>query len=660
MSCEPQFTSPTRPAFRRHRHCASSTDSCYSCDNTPHYQLTRTQSPLSTTNQLPSSFAHRPPYLPSHILFNEQFNSSQSSLGQSSNYHSSTSHTRYPEPYTDNPFLPLQALRHLRSNEQLVKSPSFQSLASATLSRRKPPPSLVLKDLNPAPLATSNCQVNAPQGQTPGVERRPATRPIVLSDSSQFSHANSNSGESDLVSAYTCHTSLPIELYPANLPQNNHRVGIQSTRTPVIESSRTKSITESRTVDVPDTGLMLRFRSNADIQVSENEGRRWSINDVPGGNEVNEFEQDVREQNVAYGGMSESGPIGKTNLDTAKSQIHADPDKTPTNELEGIPWPSVHASTPALPRKRPPPIYVGNQVQRSTLTQTEMAAAARSNEENASLKLDSPTSINGDGFASPRKLSDASHFSLSMFPLTPTTPNYGDIVRAGLNSANSPLRQTFSPTRESLSAPPVGFAPPFSPRSLQPPSPPHHHRSAPNTPVRRSTAEADHGSFLSYTQNRTKRASADSPAQHQKKAQSIASHHLPASSPKPGNHSPGVARPFPDRERTNTLTSLGSDSVYSQDQDSDSGSCYSDDDDAASMTSSVAEAIMMAQEERRFSRQSRLAYMRDVAMSESAQEPSVESHASLSSDPDSSEQSASPARASLRGPTHCQHYTPDS
>ncbi|KAG8706468.1 hypothetical protein FRC09_002397, partial [Ceratobasidium sp. 395] len=85
---------------------------------------------------------------------------------------------------------------------------------------------------------------------------------------------------------------------------------------------------------------MLRFRSNADIQVSENEGRRWSINDVPGGNEVNEFEQDVREQNVVYGGMSESGPIGKTSLDVAKSQIHADPDKTPTNELEGIPWPS--------------------------------------------------------------------------------------------------------------------------------------------------------------------------------------------------------------------------------------------------------------------------------------------------------------------------------
>ncbi|KAG8687490.1 hypothetical protein FRC09_013461 [Ceratobasidium sp. 395] len=271
-----------------------------------------------------------------------------------------------------------------------------------------------------------------------------------------------------------------------------------------------------------------------------------------------------------------------------------------------------------------------------------MTAAARSNAENAPLKLDSPTSINSDGFASPRKLSDASHFSLSMFPPTPTTPNYGDIVRAGLNSANSPLRQTFSPTRESLSAPPVGFAPPFSPRSLQPPSPPHHHRSAPNTPVRRSTAEADHGSFLSYTQNRTKRASTDSPTQHQKKAQSIANHHLPAISPKPDQPSPRVAQPFPDRERTNTLASLGSDSVYSQDQDSDSGSCYSDDDDAASMTSSVAEAIMMAQEERRFSRQSRLAYMRDVAMSESAQEPSVESHASLSSDPDSSEQSASP------------------
>ncbi|KAG9102900.1 hypothetical protein FRC07_010129 [Ceratobasidium sp. 392] len=285
-----------------------------------------------------------------------------------------------------------------------------------------------------------------------------------------------------------------------------------------------------------------------------------------------------------------------------------------------------------------------------------MAAAPRSNGENASLKMDSPTSIYDDGLASSRKLSDASHFSLSMFPPTPTTPLHGDIVWAGLNSANSPLRQAFSPTGENLSSPPIGLAPPFSP-SLQPPSPSHHHRSTPNTPVRRATTKADRRSSLPHAQNRVGRASTDSPAQRERiRVISFASHHPRVVSPEPGHRSFNADQPYQDspsyrstlerrqeqyRNRSNTATSPVSNSAYSQDQDSDSGSCYSDDD-AASVTSSMDEAIMMAREERRSSRQSRLAYMRDAAIMESPQEPSLESHESSSSDPASLGQSAGP------------------
>ncbi|KAG9102950.1 hypothetical protein FRC07_010115 [Ceratobasidium sp. 392] len=286
-----------------------------------------------------------------------------------------------------------------------------------------------------------------------------------------------------------------------------------------------------------------------------------------------------------------------------------------------------------------------------------MTAAPRSNGENASLKMDSPTSIYNDGFASPRKLSDASHFSLSMFPPTPTTPLHGDIVWAGLNSANSPLRQAFSPTGEILSSPPIGLAPPFSP-SLQPPSPSHHHQSAPNTPVRRATTETDRRlSYLSHTQNRAGRASTDSPAQRERiRVISFASHHPRVVPGDPSHRSFNADQPYQEspsyrttpgrrqeqcRNHSDTVTSPVSHSAYSQDQDSDSGSCYSDDD-AASVTSSMDEAIMMAREERRSSRQSRLAYMRDAAIIESPREPSWQSHESSSSDPASLGQSASP------------------
>ncbi|KAG8744146.1 hypothetical protein FRC10_010715 [Ceratobasidium sp. 414] len=285
------------------------------------------------------------------------------------------------------------------------------------------------------------------------------------------------------------------------------------------------------------------------------------------------------------------------------------------------------------------------------MTQTGMAATTCSNEENVALKAGSPKSIKNAGFAA-RKPSDASQFSLSMFPPTPTTPLHGDIVWAGLNSANSPLRQAFFSSHQSLSPSPVGLAPPSSPWSLRPLPSSDHHQSAPSTPVRRASTRAGHQSHPTYTRNRPKRASADPPTHHgRNRVGSVTS----AISLGPGHHSLGVVQyqgPFgyasaterrqkQPRKRSNTVASSGSDSVYSQDQDRESESCYSDDD-AASMASSVEEAIMMAQEERRFSRQSRLAYMRDSPMSESGRELSLESHASSYSSSGSPEQSAGP------------------
>ncbi|KAG9073471.1 hypothetical protein FS749_015138, partial [Ceratobasidium sp. UAMH 11750] len=139
-----------------------------------------------------------------------------------------------------------------------------------------------------------------------------------------------------------------------------------------------------------------------------------SIIKSPGCNEVDSFVLDTRGYNVAREHAKEP-IVGKPGSSIAKSQIRAGPETTPTNELEGIPWPSLSASPANGLRKRPPPIYVGNQVQRSTKTETGMVAATRSNEENDALEVDSPKSIKSAGFAS-RKPSDASQFSLSMFP----------------------------------------------------------------------------------------------------------------------------------------------------------------------------------------------------------------------------------------------------
>ncbi|KAG9076499.1 hypothetical protein FRC06_009475, partial [Ceratobasidium sp. 370] len=408
-------------------------------------------------------------------------------------------------------------------------------------------------------------------------------------------------------------------------------------------------------MDTSDISSTLRLVTGTGLRVDEIKTRRVSINESPGCNEVNGFVWDIREQNVACEQMEEL-IVGITGSSVARSQISADPEPAPTNELERILWPGVL-------RKRPPPIYVGNQVQRSTMTQTGMVAAARSNEEHVALKMDSPTSIRSAGFAS-RKPSDASQFSLSMFPPTPTTPLHGDIVWAGLNST-SPLLQAFSPTRQNLSALPVNLTPPSSPQSLQPLPSPYYYQSAPNTLVRRAaTTGTSHQSHLACARSRAKRFSADPPAHHeQNRAGAVTS----VISPEPDHRLLGVAQQYqglfddasPERQqeqcrkRSDTVASSGSDSVYSQDQDQDqdSGSCYSDDDgdDAASMASSVEEAIMMAREERRFSRQSRLACMRDSAMPESRREPSWGSHVSSSSSSCSPEQSASPATSDELG-----------
>ncbi|KAG9120161.1 hypothetical protein FRC07_004454 [Ceratobasidium sp. 392] len=248
-----------------------------------------------------------------------------SSLGQSSSYHSSTSHTRYPEPYAEDPFLPLKTLRHLRSNGQLAKSPPFRPLASATPSRRKPPPTLVLDDTAPVPLATSNSRANAPQGRAPEVEPSSAIRPVAeaIRGSSQFSRVNSHSSESDLASAYTCFTSPPAELYPATSVPGVSHVDTRSTHITAAELLRTTSITERLITEVSDIGPALRFMSDTKTEANKSESCRGSISESPGGNEADEIGQVIQEQNVAYDGIEGLGPIGKTGFATAKSQISA-------------------------------------------------------------------------------------------------------------------------------------------------------------------------------------------------------------------------------------------------------------------------------------------------------------------------------------------------
>ncbi|QRV74974.1 AhpC/TSA antioxidant enzyme [Ceratobasidium sp. AG-Ba] len=652
MSYEPQPRSATRPGFCRHRRHSSSVDSYYTCGTPPH--------PLGQARPPPhSEFQPPPPHQTSHVLSNKQNNLSQSSLGHSSSYHSTSS--RYPEPYTTDPFLPLQELRRLRSNEQLA---SFQPQPSVSLPRptRKLPPTLTLDGLDsnfniPFPAVAD---LETPQGRNPEMEPLTAIRPIAElfagSPMSQSVYADLGSSKSDLPSACTSYMSPPIEFCPATTASNETH---PDPRSNVAGLNRTMSIAERRATDLSDVSPALQFMFGVGVPVNGIESRRVNISQSPACNEATVFIWDSQEQTVAYGGIGEPETVGNTELDSTKSQTSSDSDKTPTNELVRIPWPSVSAPSTGPQRKRPAPIYVGNQVQRSTVTQTEMAPAPRSNRENLALKTDSLTSINDD--ARSRKESEASQFSLSMFPATPTTPIHADVLRAAINSTQSPFCQTFSPGRQSLSASPACLAPPpLTSRSLQFPlaSPVRFPRSAPSTPIRRETIEIDQRLSTSYVRQRTEHALANSPVhQHERnRAVSIASKRSDTFPAEPDHSLLAVTVTQPSREivceapveRNNSVCSH---SVYSQDQplpqrrDSDSESCYSDDlyiDDASSMSSSVAEAIMMAQAERRWSRQSRLAYLRDSFATGSGREPSLESHLSSSSSSASAERSGIP------------------
>ncbi|CAE6393917.1 unnamed protein product [Rhizoctonia solani] len=492
---------------------------------------TNTRPPEDTEVPFPSTKRH--PYIHHNSSSSTTFQTSLSSFTQfaptlPSQSQTSLGHSikaRYPDPYSENPFLPLKELRRLRSTEYLTRG-AVPPLPPLPLGPRKPAPA-------------------------PALNEAAETMSLILgalTDSANTPALTPNSAYSD--------EELPnVDFSPTS--SNGARP-----YTSYFARGRSNSIDSE--YDELDTPADYRTAVSSDMlqvaAISEDDNTEGAVHT----NEQDEKATDDSDMNLPE--------------PTASLQIQTDKAQNPC--------------TPA--RKRPPPIRVGNQGPRFAATQI---VAASPNAHATSPCVDTPKSPvdfqpdetfitvqeeeeDDDIVASPCrrsvKLSDASAFSLSLFPPTPTTPmNRQGWVRNGRSSMEG---NSFSSGHRMLGSP-IAFS---TPRS-------HPYRSVPPTPTRRS-----HRATMSIDREprpetllRPGRASIDAPRFTQ--------------SPKPQLQLQPVSRSRAD---------TSSDSSYSQ--SSDSASFYSD---AGPSNTSV---LALAVEEARGHESS---YMR----SESAFETCIES-----------------------------------
>ncbi|GAB1521634.1 hypothetical protein RhiTH_004731 [Rhizoctonia solani] len=465
----------------------------------------------STTFQTSlSSFTHSAPTLPSQ---------SQTSLGHSIK-------ARYPDPYSDNPFLPLRELRRLRSTEVLSNGVVAHSPLAEVW---KPSPAL---NETPKPRSRAMSLILSALADSSSMHTPVLTPNLAYSDEEDLGNVDFSPTSSNGARPYNSYFARNVR-------------------------GRSNSIDSE--YEELDTPAEYRTAVSSDIfQVAA------TPEDGDTGAPVDTNEQDKK----VLGGSEMNLPES-----TATLQIQDDKAQNPC--------------TPA--RKRPPPIQVGNQGPRFTTAQI-IAASPNTHEPSPGLEiLKTSVTIQTDAtfitveeeeendiVESPTrrsvKLSDASAFSLSLFPPTPTTPmNRQSWVRSGQSSMDG---SSFSSSRRGVGSP-VAFS---TPRA-------HPYCSALPTPTRRT-----HRATMSIDRQprseasfRPGRASIDAPR---------FTHTL---KPQP------VTRPRAD---------TSSDSSYSQ--SSDSVSFYSDAE--RSNTSVIVPAVEQAE-------QKETSYMR----SESVFETSIES-----------------------------------
>lgn len=454
-------TSPPR-SFAPRRRRQSSSDSYHSCD-TSSFQYSRSPtSPLFQTP--PSSFAHLQNYfapaLPPRVLSPLQ-NCSQSSLGHSSSNHSSSAHSRYPEPYSSNPFLPLKDLRSLRSNEALRSpplrpstAPSSTHVTSPRQAARKLPPPISGASQGSKPVTRKALDDRDPEVEQPAhTVTESVARPSI---SEAF--ADVSGSESESSHARTAASDLgplsplfnPSSLGDASAFYGGGGASQQSSASLKHSASiATRSIAERRAAPSSNVGSTLRLAFGA--RVREVGSRGVSVCESPGASQVQGSAWDAQEQDVqmdAYGGIQEPQLVGNSHHSADVDEIRAgacaylfsdrvwwwlkrfvasDPDKTPTNEPTLSPW--ARGAVAALPgRRRPPPIYVGSQVQRSTekkmpVVNVQTHLESRPNEETTELKkstqcgssTDISSGTEGEESSS-REQSDASQFSAFTLP----------------------------------------------------------------------------------------------------------------------------------------------------------------------------------------------------------------------------------------------------
>ncbi|CAE6443463.1 unnamed protein product [Rhizoctonia solani] len=458
-----------------------------------------------------SSFTHFAPTFPSH---------SQSSLGHSIK-------ARYPDPYSDNPFLPLKELRRLRSSEIL---------------RSEVAPSPLIA-VGPVPVLDDE------------EEPSDGAMSLILSALADSQHTptltpDSTASDEDLPNVdFSPTSSTGARPYTSYFARNGR--------------------SRSHSIDSEDDGLytpaVYKTAVSSDI---------LQALDKPEDGDTGEPTRATELDGDEYGDAEKNFPEPILSLQTQ-------PDKAP------------NPCTP--PRKRPPPIRVGNQGPRSAATQIVTAspnvqptssginvlktpASLRTSESFITVPEEEEDDVVGSPLRRSLKLSGASAFSLSLFPPTPTTPmNRQSWVRNGRTSMEG---SSFSPGQRSMGTP-VAFS---TPRQ-------HPYRSVPPTPTRRShraTMEIDrprHSVLFGPG-----RASVDAPRFTQ--------------APKP---QPTASRPSADTT---------SDSSYSQ--TTDSASFYSD-----AGPSNVSALVSAIEESRR-----RASYMR----SDSAFETCLESASRTSKD----------------------------
>ncbi|KDN34854.1 hypothetical protein RSAG8_12086, partial [Rhizoctonia solani AG-8 WAC10335] len=343
----------------------------------PHPYLNQNSS-SSTFYTSVSSFTHFAPTFPSH---------SQTSLGHSIK-------ARYPDPYSDSPFLPLKELRRLRSSEILSTKAS------------------IIGSLKEAPALDD-------EAECPG------------------------DGMSVILSALA-------ELHTPGLTPDST---MSDEDFPNVDFSPTSS-TGAR----PYTSYFARTRRS----------RSHSIDSDYDGLYTPNYQTAVSSDILQGSDSAENGdsgePVYGREPDEGEREL---PEPTPSLQVQPgkVPNPCTRL------RKRPPPIQVGNQEPRSA--DTQIAAAGPTSPDVDVLKTSTSFQTAGalitvheeeeDVVGSPRprsvKLSDASAFSLSLFPATPTTPmNRQSWVRNGRASMES---DSFSPAQRSFGSP-IAFSTPRS------------------------------------------------------------------------------------------------------------------------------------------------------------------------------------------------------